>query len=294
MKRHSLLSNTRGFTLIELIVVILIISILSGVLITIMRIPVLQLVQIEQRANLVDIAETALLRMTREIRLALPNSIRLSDGSALSSCDISVNTVCALEFLRTLDGGRYRNKGANRLKFNKSSDTFEYFGVLNNLAAIAVSGGATQTNCLSANATVDCMVVFNTGQSSANAYNGDNIAALTAKTASTLSFDLSPVSRFPFRSPNQRFFVVDTPVSFVCASSEINRYFDHTIQTTQQAPPTTGTSNLLANQITGCVIDYDPGSATRSGLVTVSLTVRDNDLGQEVTLLQQAHVDNQP
>ena len=285
--------DNRGFTLIELIIVILIIGILSGVLFTILRGPMTQFIQVEQRANLVDIAETALLRMTREIRLALPNSIRISDGVALSSCDISVNTTCALEFLRTLDGGRYRRQGANRLKFNKQSDTFEYFGTLINLASINV-GGTGQGDCLSANATVDCMVVYNTGQTGANAYNGDNIAAITAKTASTLSFNLSPVTKFPYESPRQRFFVVDTPVSFVCSGSQITRYFDHLIEPTQKAPPVSGSSNLLANKISDCTMDYDAGTSTRAGLVILSITVRDNNLGQEVTLLQQAHVDNQP
>ena len=285
--------NNKGFTLIELIIVILIIGILSGVLFMILRGPMTQFIQVEKRANLVDIAETALLRMTREIRLALPNSIRISDGAALSSCDISVNTTCALEFLRTLDGGRYRRQGANRLKFNKQSDTFEYFGTLNNLGSINV-GGFGQADCLSANATVDCMVVFNTGQTGANSYNGDNIAAITAKTASTLSFNLSPVTKFPYESPRQRFFVVDTPVSFICSGSQITRYYDYLIEPIQKAPPVTGNSNLLANNISACTMDYDAGTSTRAGLVTLSITVRDNNLGQEVTLLQQAHVDNQP
>jgi MSHA biogenesis protein MshO len=289
-------SYQKGFTLIELIVVILIIGILSGVLFTILRGPMTQFVQVEQRAKLVDIAETALLRMTREIRLALPNSVRISDGGAISSCDISVNTTCALEFLRTLDGGRYRSKGSNRLKFNKQSDSFEYFGTLNNLGSIDV-GGTGQADCYAANATVDCMVVYNTGQTGANAYNRDNIAAVTGATVgppTQLSFNLSPVTKFPNISPRQRFHVVDTPVSFVCSGSQISRYFDHLIETTQQAPPVSGSSNLLVNNISACTMDYDPGTSSRAGLVRLSITVRDNDLGQEVTLLQQAHVDNQP
>lgn len=285
-----------GFTLLEFIIVILVISILAGVVVTILRGPVLQFVQVEQRTNLVDIAETALLRMTREIRLALPNSVRISNGSPLSSCDISVNSICALEFLRTLDGARYRKQGSNRLKFNRQADTFEYFGTINNAGAIA-TGGTGQADCYAANATVDCMVVFNTGQAGANAYNYDNLAAVTSISVGSpnlLGFSLTPVSRFPYESPNQRFFIVDTPVSFVCSGSEIRRYFDHLIEITQRAPPVSGTSNLLVNQVSACTIDYDPGTATRSGLVTLGITVRDDDIGQEVTLLQQAHVDNQP
>lgn len=285
----------KGFTLIEFILVILIIGILSSILITILRGPMTQFIQVEQRANLVDIAETALLRMTREIRLALPNSVRLSTGAAVSNCNIGGGGTCALELLRTLDGGRYRRQGANRLKFNKQADSFEYFGVLNNLLDID-TGGTGQSDCYSAAATVDCLVVFNTGQSGANAYNRENLAAITATVAgppTQLSFNLSPVGRFPNESPRQRFYVVDTPVSFVCAGTEVMRHFDYLIEATQQAPPG-GTSNLLVNNLTACSIDYDAGTSSRAGLVRLSITVRDNDLGQEVTLLQQAHINNQP
>lgn len=287
---------SRGFTLLEFIIVILIIGLLAGIVVTILRGPALQFVQVEQRTNLVDIAETALLRMTREIRLALPNSIRISDGSPLTSCNIAINSTCALEFLRTLDGARYRKKGPNRLKFNKQSDTFEYFGNMNNVGAIA-TGGTGQADCYSANAAVDCMVVFNTGQPGANAYNYDNLAAVTAIAVgppNLLSFDLSPVTRFPYKSSGQRFYIIDTPISFVCSGSQITRHFNHLIEITQRAPPTTGTSNLLVNQIASCIMKYDPGTSTRSGLVTIQITVRDNALNQEVTLLQQAHVENQP
>ena len=281
--RKKTLAGHDGFTLIELIVVMLLVGITAGTLFMILQGPMRSFVVLPQRANLVDIAETALQRMTREIRFALPNSVRVSGGTAL-------------EFLRTLDGGRYRAKGANRLKFNQQADTFEFLGPLNNWAAIG-TGGTGQADCMAANSAVDCMIVFNTGQVGANAYNGDNIAAITAKTAlppTTLSFNLSPVTRFPFPSPRQRFFVVDTPVSFICSGAQITRYADYLIQAAQPVPPAGGTANLLIDQLTACSIDYDPGTATRSGLVTISLTIRDNTLNQQVTLMQQAHVDNQP
>jgi MSHA biogenesis protein MshO len=161
---------------------------------------------------------------------------------------------------------------------------------LNNFAAINAVGGTDQDDCLNGN--VHCMVVYNTGQLGADAYAGDNIAAITAKAAGSLSFDLGPiVDRFPNKSPRQRFFVVDTPVRFDCnlGTGEIRRHDGYTIG---GAPG--GAGNLLVDQVIACSFTYNPGTNTRSGLVTISITISDATLGQSVTLQQQAHVDNQP
>ena len=274
--------NTKknGFTLIELIIVILLIGILSGVIFTILRGPIQAYVDVEKRTRLVDIADTALQRMTREIRLALPNSIRVTGGTTV-------------EFLRTLDGGRYRAKpgGAgpavcggpvaqDRLKFSSSADCFEVMGSLNNFASIDTSG-----TCLAS--TSDCLVIYNTGQLNANAYAGDNVADITGATANSITFNNAPP--FPFQSPRQRFFIVDTPVSFVCSGGEINRFDDYPVG------GAVGTGDLLVNQVSACAFSYNAGSATRAGLVTLSITISDSTLaGASVTLLQQVHVDNQP
>lgn len=280
---HAMRLKYAGFTLIEMIVVILLVGLLAGILFMTLRGPMQAYIDTERRARLVDVAETALQRMTREIRLALPNSIRVSGGTAI-------------EFLRTLDGGRYRDQGAGRLKFNTSADTFDFLGPLNQCANI-LAGGAAQAACMVAPRTAHCMVVHNTGQVGADAYAGDNIAAITAVDcgASTMSFNLGPIiTRFPNRSPRQRFFVVDTPVSFICTGSTITRYAGYSIQGAQPVPPGGGSANLLVNQVANCSFSFDPGSATRAALVTVTLSITDPGLGQSVTLMQQAHVDNQP
>jgi MSHA biogenesis protein MshO len=279
-------NNKNGFTLIELIIVILLIGILSGVIFTILRGPMQAFVDVEKRTRLVDIADTALQRMTREIRLALPNSIRVTGGTTV-------------EFLRTLDGGRYRAKpggaaavcpgGAppaqDRLNFAMTGDCFEIMGLLNNFAAIDTTGPGT---CMDSG--LDCLVIYNTGQTDANAYAGDNVADITSATANSITFTNAPP--FPYRSPRQRFFIVDTPVSFVCdlgVPKDINRYDDYPVG------GAVGTGDLLVNQVTACNFSYDAGSATRAGLVTLSITISDSTLtGASVTLLQQVHVDNQP
>lgn len=294
--------SCRGFTLIELIIVILLIGILSGVLVTILQGPMRGYFDLQRRAELVAVAETALHRMTREIRLALPNSIRLSGDTAL-------------EFLRTVDGGRYRDRpppGTAVLNFNANSDTFEVLGGLLNAAAFSGFTGAGSAACLNSNAA--CLVVYNTGQpatvaeaiatgTSANAYlgtSGDydgNIATVRAVATNSLGFDNSDVAgwSFAFESPRQRFQVVDTPVSFVCnlGDGSITRYADYGIQPVQPTPPTGGSANLLIDRVSDCSFSYDPGTATRAALVTLRISITESG-EPPITVMQQIHVENQP
>lgn len=284
-----------GFTLIELIVVIILIGILAGTLYMVLQGPMQAIGANEQRARLVDIAETALQRMTREIRLALPYSVRVTGGTAV-------------EFLRVLDGGRYRAKGAGRLKFNSNGDTFTSLSTLANAAAVDTGTGSAA--CIAGSA--DCMVVYNIGQpltvatatasgSSANAYLGSsaaydgNIATISAAAAGSVTFDNNDLAgwNFSFESPHQRFHIIDTPVSFVCTGGEVHRHSGYAITPVQSASPG-GTDNLLVDQVSACSFSLQAPTLTRAGLLTISLTLTDPDSGQSVTLLQQVHVENVP
>ena len=102
-----------GFTLIELVVVMVLTGIIAVLVGRNITRPVEGFIDLSRRAELVDIAELTLRRMTREIHLALPNSLRVSGGSTCSAPGGSA--VCAVEFLRTLDGGRYRARAAGGL-----------------------------------------------------------------------------------------------------------------------------------------------------------------------------------
>lgn len=273
--RHS--HYSAGFTLIELVIVIIVLGILAGILAMILRGPVLASIDVQQRMELVDIAETALQRMTREIRLALPNSIRAS---------LSGDRV---EFLRTVDGGRYRVNpppGNRRLIIPGGAETgtFDVLGGLTNSDTPTICGA----NCL--------MVVYNTGQAGANAYTiTDNTAAITAFGADTITYQRPGGSGgFPIPSPQHRFQIIDTPVMFQCTGDEIRRFSGYAIQA---AIPSPVGGNLLIDRVTDCSFSYDPGSLERAALLTIRIEVTHPDLGpggQSITLLQQIHVSNQP
>ncbi len=89
-------ASTRGFTLIELIVVMLLLSVVIGMTATLTLKPLEAYRDVRVRATLTDSAEAATRRMGRDIRSALPNSLRVAGGGQV------------LELLHVLDGARYR------------------------------------------------------------------------------------------------------------------------------------------------------------------------------------------
>lgn len=286
-------SRQLGFTLVELITVVILVGILAALGGMLIATPVQSFVDTSRRAELVDIADNALQRISREVRNAVPNSVRVTSSGSRT----------ALEFLNAAAGGRYRARrdtgGAGDPLRRVSPDTFDALG---GVTGTVNPGPAGQANCLSGNS--DCLVVYNTGTGPGdyNAYDGDNIAAITAAGGGQITFDNGPGWTFPFPIPpsaSQRFYVVDGPVSYVCdlSTGEIRRYEGYGIGATQPVaaadfPP--GSGALLAGQVQGCTFSYTAGPSARQGLVTLRVTLTDAPTGESVALLYQVHVVNMP
>ncbi|MFH1495574.1 MAG: type II secretion system protein, partial [Pseudomonadota bacterium] len=85
----------RGFTLVEAVVAIVITGIVAAMVSMFIRVPIQQYMDAESRAAITDVADTALRRIGRDLRLALPNSVRVDPTGKY------------IEFLMTSGGGRY-------------------------------------------------------------------------------------------------------------------------------------------------------------------------------------------
>jgi MSHA biogenesis protein MshO len=273
---------TRGFTLVEAVMVIAITGVVAAMVASFVRKPVDAYVDLARRAELTDTADGALRRIARELRTALPNSVRVDATGSF------------IEFLPVRSAGRYRAVqtaagGGDILDFGSGSDaSFDVLG-----PPVAALAG-------------DQLVVHNLGLSGADAYEGTSRRALTSTGAalSSLAYTLGG-SQFPFASPNQRFHIVATPVSFVCApvaggAGTLRRYGGYTIQATQPAStgaaPLSGLSGdhnaLLAGSVSGCSFTYGSSSTARNAVVTLRLTLTGG--GESITLLQQVQVENSP
>lgn len=280
-----------GFTLIEAIIAMVITGILSAMVATFMARPIEGYVDSVRRAELTDAADVALRRMTREIRQALPNSLRVSGN--------------CIEFIATSAGGRYRDPadgstGGNFLSFTDTADTsFHVLGKTANLASAA--------DYIAAN---DFVVVYNlgTGYAPADAYAGGNRALVSSVTCAgagtppcyiSLSSNPFAAQSPPLPSPDSRFQVVPggtRAVTYECAGGQLRRYANYGFNAAQVCPPGGVPATLVGSgaMTAACTIEYTTNATGRNGLLYVGLTVSDSASNEAVNLFQQIHVSNAP
>lgn len=270
----------QGFTLVEMIMVIVITGIIGGMVAVFLKAPIQQYTDVARRADMTDIADTALRRVTRDVRLALPNSVRVA-----GACNGAA--ACFVEFLPTRGGGRYRAEAGgtnNILDFSAAdNDGFEVLGAMPPVAA------------------GDQIVVYNLGIPGADAYAGDNRSAAGAPAGAIVNI---AAFLYPFDSPGRRFQVVSTPVTYACdGAGTLWRYWGYAIQDVQTKTDTIaeldaliavqGARARLATNVSLCRFSYDANVvAQRSGLVTMHLAITEN--GETATLYNATHVSNQP
>ncbi len=284
-------AQSAGFTLIELVITMTIMVIIASLGAFMISGPVSGFTDQVRRAELVDSAESSLRRIGRDVRRALPNSVRITTNGAIT----------ALELLNVVEGVRYRAGpppgDANAwLIFNTDDGAFNSIGLFN---AITKPFSST-THYLS---------IYNVGVAGADAYEllnvitpaGTQIDIVAAAEAGEDNIVLTPGFQFAYPSPRQRVYLVDTPVSFLCdtASGTLNRYDGYTITSNHADRDSAaellaagGTAALTSDNMSACTFTFTPGTAQRAGLITLSLTVSQD--GESIILLQQVHVDNVP
>lgn len=287
------MNRRSGFTLVELIVTIAILGIIAAVVMVVIKKPIEGQLRAQRRSELSDIADTALRRAGRDVRLAVPNSLRLasSGGNAY------------LELLLTRTGGRYRSQldggavtGEDFLDFTAADTIFDTLGRLSALSGQVVTAG-------------DRIVIHNLGISGANAYAGDNTSAVTAfapgggAAPNEDRITISP-KQFPLESPGRRFQVISTPVTFECipgavdangnGTGQFRRVSGYTITGTQPTGTYGGApvTAPLANNVTSCDIQYTQLPLQARGLVAFSIGLSRG--GEAVTLYYEVHVSNVP
>ncbi|ADE12826.1 PulJ/GspJ family protein [Sideroxydans lithotrophicus] len=284
----------RGFTLVEMIIVIVITGIIGGMVAIFLRSPVQGYMDSSRRAEMTDIADTALRRLARDLHTAVPNSVRLPAPAGSSY----------VEFMPSRDGGRYRVNPAggsgscgaagDDLDFTVADTCFEIIGspiTFNNGDAIVI--GSTQSDgSLPYQAVTAANSVRRMIAAAGVGTNG------FVKITSTMPFPASS------ELDGRRFEVVpfdQQAVTYAClnpgadangdGTGTLTRYWAYGFNSNQASPPLAGTSAILADKVSACNFVYNTSNA-RNSLVAVSLTITRG--GESVSLYQEIHMNNIP
>jgi len=298
----------RGFTLVEMIIVIVITGIIAGMVAMFIRAPVQGYVDSARRAEMSDIADTALRRMGRDLRTAVPNSVRMLTPAGSTY----------VEFLPTRDGGRYRvndNGGTacdaiaagDDLDFGAADTCFAIVGTpITFTAGDGIVVGSTQSSGNSPYCTATtCVVAGVTEPGALRAYTGAVGAQPIVVMAGAARFHSST------ELDGHRFEVVPVEqeaVTYACVNPgggacgvdangdgtcQLTRFWSYGFNPTQLAPAALAAPSaaILANRVSNCNFVYDTNNA-RNSLLATSLTItRDNE---SVNLYHEVHINNIP
>ncbi len=293
------MSHGRGFTLVELIMVIALAGVVAVMVSVLFARPMEGFVAQSRRAELVDLGAGALNRMAREVRLAVPNSMRVSaDGQAL-------------ELLLIHSAARYRpnRNDGDGLRFASVS--------AGSCGSITTGGRCDSVQVLDPSldpAGARWLVMYNIGAESAgnptagaNVWAGGNPGVITPSGVSITRLANPPTGethlalgnlptggfRFAFASPQRRLYLAERVVGYRCRNGQLLRYSYTDILAALPAQPPAGSNpQPIAASVNSCNFAYQPGTTQRGGLLTLMLGIEQD--GERMRLLQQVHVDNAP
>lgn len=297
----------RGVTLIELVVAMVLVGIITAAIAFFLN-PIRQSTDLALRAELTDIADNTLQRIGREVKLALPNSVRSKTSGG----------VVSLEFLALRTGGRYRAgggglasgadcpddgsgmPGSDQLTFGTVDACFKTIGKLSD-AIVANSDHLVLFNLGPDPSGLDPVGYLDQNAYAAAAANRVLITAVDTSEGNRdrIVFGARTFTQARHDSPSKRFFVVSGPVSYVCdpAAGTITRRWGYTESPLQPVSFSDGSAALIAENVNSCEFDYDPSVSPQLGILTMRIRLQRALFGganETVSLYHAVHVNNAP
>jgi len=234
-----------GFTLIEMIAVIVVLSILAtlGGSFVVESTKAYQSTQ--TRARLMNTSRQALERMARQVRAALPYSVRLTN------VDLTNGNMC-LEFMPIASGGNYAGYVPDSVNGATATSTLEVsphtvgFG-----NAVFVSIGAMDSTEL---------------------YGASPGARATLTSRSDNQINFSPARGWLRNSVNKRFYLLDNPQAFCVIGGQLRFYANQDAAATDVS--TSSTFSLLAENVVSTTAPFTLaiGSDNRNTVVQFNIT----------------------
>ncbi|MCG7532357.1 type II secretion system GspH family protein [Psychrobium sp. MM17-31] len=257
--------NNGGFTLIELVLVILVLAIVSTGIVTFIRYGVQTYQDTAGRDKQISDSRFVIERITRELRNALPNSVRVTNGG---DC---------VEFIPILASSTYvdipvlPDAASSTVTIVASSEPFTPTNT--KLVVYPLSVGEVYVN-----GTQTTGKVFNVDSYSAAV---DNVVTVT----------LTNAVHFDDDSPNQRYFIIRENVAYCWdTSGDIKRYQN-------VANPPSGTGVLMAENVvkpsgSTPIFSYQGDTLIRNAIVLMDFSFRYDD--ERLRLVNEVNIANVP
>lgn len=234
------LRAVKGFTLVEMVVTIVVLGVIMAGSAVYITNSTIAYNDVAQREQLTSVGRLTIERVVRELRNALPNSVRISNN--------------CIEFLPIIGSSVYLTlptdspgNGFTAPAFNLNSASGTRYVVVYPYSQGALYSGGNP---------------------------GPRAVFSSVAGSPTATVSLAAAHRFNRHAPQRRFFIVDSPTSFCIEGTNLNRYRGYSISAAQAAPPS-ATAELVAENIFlndgGAVtpFTYTPGTLRRSGIVAL-------------------------
>jgi MSHA biogenesis protein MshO len=230
--------RARGFTLIELVVVIVLLGIVSVTMAFLFTGTVGGYIDTARRMDSATAARIALDRMGRELREAMPLSVRLDSSgkciqflpilssSVYTSFPIATTTISVLDFPQPVGTPLYA-------------------------AIYPINAGELYG-----------MIAM------------EPVASISSVTSNLRTITLGNTSSYPRQSPAERVYIVGNPVSFCLTGNSLVR-FTGTVTVATPSIPASGTAMLLDNLVVAnSSFNYSVGNLRANALVTINLAIQ--------------------
>lgn len=260
----------QGFTLVEMVMVIVISAILAVLVTSFISRSVQGLVASSQRLELASNANLISERISREIRSALPNSVRTFDDG---------NNSC-IEFVPIINSSEYL--------------TLPVVAAANQFTVVALpAGGNTGFVAVYPSSVAQ---VYDIGSNTVTQVQAS--AAPAVANVQTVSFAGGANVRFDTHSPTHRFYLTAQPVAF-CedTNGRVWRYVDYGFHADSRAflPPAVANRAVVGAGLQPGSLSFNllPAQLQRNAVVRVSLTAQSAG-GESLASAQEVQLRNVP
>lgn len=270
--------SMRGFTLIELILVIILLAIVAGFSFQFIGIGTQMFTAGAERLQMIEKSRFAIERLTRELRNAVPNSIRIRTSG---------NTQC-LEFSPVRVVGTYYDAPIRPERADEMT--------LVTLSSLSHPWIAEPSDRIFIYATRSNFIYANNPQRYSVLDEDYDSSTAPASNPATHVLPLAENSRFAQSSPRSRAYIGKQPVSFCLENGNLYRVESYGWNQSQTVPPETlSVSQLLAERVNmgSSSFSLEPGASQRNNVIGIQLdfTSRSNE---SVFYNQKVHIPNAP